>query len=113
MAGRKKIRRRSKRQQELFQTIIFFLTTILSIAGLIIYLWIYTEIDETLMALDLQNQMTKELANSVKELKIDIAQLERVDRLTTVARKELGMVVSQPETLVIYIDPDLLVENLD
>ncbi len=113
MSGRKKIRRRSRKQKELFQTLVFFFTTILSIAGLIVYLWIYTEVDETLMALDLQNQMTRELANSIKELKIDIAQLERVDRLTSVARKELGMVVSQPETLVIYVDPDLLVENLD
>ena len=44
------------------------MTTMLSISGLIIYLWVYTEIDETMLAIEVQNQVTKELDNSLKEI---------------------------------------------
>ena len=44
-------KRRSKRNREFFQTLLFFSTTILSIAGLIAYLWVYTEIDENIGAM--------------------------------------------------------------
>lgn len=109
----RKGKRRSKKQREFVQTLLFFLTTFMSIVGLILYLWVYTEVDETLMVIDVQSQVAQELTNSIDELKMDIAALGRVDRLTTVARKELGMVVAKPETLVIFVDPDLLAENFD
>ena len=44
-----KRRRKSKRVQNIFQSIVFFGSTILVISCLIIYLWVYTEIDETLL----------------------------------------------------------------
>ncbi len=110
---KRKGKRRSKKQREFVQTLLFFLTTFMSIVGLILYLWVYTEVDETLMVIDVQDQVAQELTNSINELKMDIAALGRVDRLTTVARKELGMVVAKPETLVIFVDPDLLAENFD
>ncbi len=111
--AKKRFKRRTKKQREFIQTLLFFTTTICSIAGLIIYLWVYTEVDETLMAIEVQSQVASELNNAINELKMDIAALERVDRLTSVAKKELGMVIAKPETLVIYIDPKMIAENLD
>ena len=104
----KKRKRRSKRNREFFQTLLFFSTTILSISGLIVYLWVYTEVDETMLAIEVQTHVSKELDNTVKELKMDITELSRGDRISYVARKELNMVPAEPETLVIFIDQDQL-----
>ena len=82
------------------------MTTILSISGLIIYLWVYTEIDETMLAIEVQNQVTKELDNSLKELKMEVLNLSRSDRISSVARNELNMVPAEPETLMIFINKD-------
>ncbi|HIB26901.1 MAG TPA: hypothetical protein EYO49_04665, partial [Candidatus Marinimicrobia bacterium] len=88
----KKRKRRSKKNREFFQTLLFFSTTILSITGLIVYLWVYTEVDETMLAIEVQNQVSIELDNSVNELKMDITQLSRGDRISQVARTELNMI---------------------
>ena len=104
-------RRRLKKNREFLQTLLFFSTTILSIAGLILYLWVYTEIDETMLAIEVQNQVSKELDNSVKEIKMDIAQLSRGDRISFVARTELNMVPAEPETLMIYMDENAVVNS--
>ena len=101
-----KRKRRSKKSSEFLQTLLFFLTTIVSISGLIIYLWVYTEIDETMLAIEVQNQVTKELDNSLKELKMEVLNLSRSDRISSVARNELNMVPAEPETLMIFINKD-------
>lgn len=85
------------------------MTTILSISGLIVYLWVYTEIDETMLAIEVQNQVTKELDNSLKELKMEVINLSRSDRISSVARNELNMVPAEPETLMIFINKDQVV----
>ena len=104
----KKRKRRSKKKREFFQTLLFFSTTILSITGLIFYLWVYTEVDETMLAIEVQNQVSIELDNSVNELKMDITQLSRGDRISQVARTKLNMIPDQPETLTIYIDNNIV-----
>ena len=101
-----KRKRRSKKSSEFIQTLLFFMTTMLSISGLIIYLWVYTEIDETMLAIEVQNQVTKELDNSLKELKMEVLNLSRSDRISSVARNELNMVPAEPETLMIFINKD-------
>ena len=103
-----KRKRRSKKSSEFLQTLLFFITTMLSISGLIIYLWVYTEIDETMLTIEVQNQVTKELDNSLKELKMEVLNLSRSDRISSVARKELNMVPAEPETLMIFINQDQL-----
>ena len=103
-----KRKRRSKKSSEFIQTLLFFMTTMLSISGLIVYLWVYTEIDETMLAIEVQNQVTKELDNSLKELKMEVLNLSRSDRISTVARNELNMVPAEPETLMIYINKNHL-----
>ena len=101
-----KRKRRSKKSSEFIQTLLFFMTTMLSISGLIIYLWVYTEIDETMLAIEVQNQVTKELDNSLKELKMEVINLSRSDRISSVARNKLNMVPAEPETLMIFINKD-------
>jgi len=52
-----------------------------------------------------------ELNNGIKELQNDIVLLERVDRITETARKNLGMVFASPETIYVYIEPGDLALN--
>jgi len=104
-------RRNARKHKEFIHTLTFFGITIISIMGLIGYLWVYTEIDETLLAIELQKATLDELNNSIKELQNDIVLLERVDRITETARKDLGMVFASPETISVYIDPRNLALN--
>ena len=104
--GRK---RRTKKNREFFQTLLFFSATILSISGLIVYLWVYTEVDEAMLAIGIQNEVSRELDNSVSELKMDIAQLSRGDRISHVARTKLNMVPAQPETLIVVVNENILI----
>jgi cell division protein FtsL len=99
-----KKRRRSRKNQEYLQSFLFFLSSILSIVGLLVYLWVYTEIDETVIGIETQKQVALELQNSIDELEIEISQLSRGDRISRVARTELQMVPAKPETVMIYID---------
>ncbi len=103
-------KRRSRKNNDLIQTVIFFSSSILSIAGLIIYLWIYTEIDQTVINIETQKQVSKELRNSLSELEIEISRLSRGDRISRVARTELDMVPAKPETIMIYIDQEDLAQ---
>ena len=99
-----KRKRRSKKNKEFLQTLLFFFTSILSIVGLIAYLWVYTEVDENMLSIEIQMQVEKELQNTVKELKMDISQLYSSGRISNFARNELKMIPSNPETLTIYIN---------
>lgn len=104
-------KRISKRQRDLIQSLVFFISTISIISCLIIYLWVYTEIDETLLVIEIQNSTLQELQNEVRELQSNIESLSRADIIAKRARNELDMVFTQPETLQITIDP-LLMKNL-
>ena len=105
---RKYSKRNARKQKEFIQTLSFFGIAIASIVGLISYLWVYTEIDETLIAIELQKATREELNNSIKDLQDDIAYLGRVDRVTVKARIELGLVFATPETISVYINPNNL-----
>ena len=93
-----KRKRRSKKNKEFLQTLLFFFTSILSIVGLIAYLWVYTEVDENMLSIEIQMQVEKELQNTVKELKMDIAQLSSSGRISNFARNELKMNPAKPQT---------------
>ncbi len=110
---KKKFHRRSKKQKEYLQTITFFLVTILSITGLITYLWVYTEVDETLMALEIQNSTVDELVDDIKELQSKMEYLQRADVIATKAQRELGMVTARPESITVYIEPNLYTNEHD
>jgi len=101
---------RSRKNNDLIQTVIFFSSSILSIAGLIMYLWIYTEIDQTVINIETQKEVSRELKNSLNEIEIEISRLSRGDRISRVARTELDMVPAKPETIMIYIDQEDLAQ---
>ena len=104
-------KRISKRRRDLIQSLVFFISTLSIISCLIIYLWVYTEIDETLLVIEIQNFTVQEFQNEVRELQSDIESLSRADVIAKRARNELDMVFTQPETLQITIDP-LLMKDL-
>ena len=97
----RKKQRRSIKTSNLIQGIIFFLFTIGSIVCLIIYLWIFKYIDESMLAIEIQNTTARELKNEIDELKNKIEKLSRSDVITYRAKQELGMVVAVPETLIV------------
>lgn len=99
-----KRKRMSKKAQNLFQSIIFFGTTILVISCLITYLWVYTENDETLLFIEIQTSTVRELKNEVYELKNSIESLNRADAIAKRAKKELKMVFTDPETLNVFLN---------
>jgi len=101
-------KRISRRSKDIIQSIIFFISTIMVISCLIIYLWVYTEIDETLLAIEIQNATAKELQNEINELQSTNESLSRSDVIAKRAQKELNMVFSQPETLQIYLNENHL-----
>ena len=99
-----KRKRMSKKTQNLFQSIIFFGTTILVISCLITYLWVYTENDETLLFIEIQTSTVQELKNEIYELKNSIESLNRADAIAKRAKKELKMVFTDPETLNVLLN---------
>jgi len=101
-------KRRSKRSRDLIQSVIFFIATFGVITSLIIYLWVYTEIDETLLAIEIQNSTASELTNELQELKSEIESLSRPDVIAKRAMTELNMVFTEPETLFISVNRNLM-----
>ena len=93
-----------KKNQNLFQSIIFFGSTILVISCLITYLWVYTEIDETLLFIEIQTSTVRELKNEIYELKNSIESLNRADAIAKRAKKRIKMVFTDPETLNVFLN---------
>ena len=100
----RKVRRRSIKTGNFMQGILFFLFTIGSIVCLIVYLWIFKYIDESMLAIEIQNTTARELKNEIDELKNKIEKLSRSDVITYRAKEELGMIVAAPETLIVAIN---------
>ena len=97
-------KRLSKKAINILQSIIFFLSSVTIISCLIVYLWVYTEIDETLLAIEIQNSTAEELQNIIDELNNEIESLERADVIAKRAQNELKMVFTEPETLRVTVD---------
>ncbi len=87
---------------KVIQSFIFFISTFALITSLIVYLWVYTEIDETLLSIEIQSSTLAELQNSIQKLKSEIELLNRVDIIAKKAKNELNMVFTEPETLRIH-----------
>ena len=100
----KKRKRRSIKSENFIQGFLFFICTVGSIVCLIFYLWVFKEIDESFLAIEIQNTTARELKNEIDEIKNKIEKLSRSDVVTARAKKELGMVVAEPETLIVAIN---------
>ena len=97
-------KRRSIKNGNLIQGLLFFFCTVGSIVCLIFYLWVFKEIDESLLAIEIQETTARELKNEIDEIKNKIEQLSRSDIITSRARRELGMEMAAPETLIVSIN---------
>ena len=75
-------KRMSKKNMKILQSMIFFISTVGIILCLIVYLWVYTEIDETLLTIEIQNSTAEELQNVIHELSNQIESL-----IDTISRK--------------------------
>ena len=102
-----KRKRKSKKVQNIFQSLLFFGSTISVISCLIIYLWVYTEIDETLLFTEIQIATVRELENEIYEIKNSIESLNRADAIAKRAKRELNMVFTDPETLNIFFNKNI------
>ncbi len=71
------------------------------------YLWVYTEIDETLLHTEIQTATVKELENEIYEIKNSIESLNRADAIAKRAKRELNMVFTDPETLSIFLNQNI------
>jgi cell division protein FtsB len=109
----RKTKRMNLKQKNFLSTLVFFLVTITMIGGLIAYLWVYTEVDEALIALEIQSKTVIELKDEIKILHSEIQYLKRVDVISKKVNQELGMVVAMPETIMVYIEPEYMVYNND
>ena len=96
-------KRLSKKTKNAIQSAVFFTSTFAIISCLIIYLWVYTEIDETILAIEIQNSTAVELQNTNHKLKSDIESLSRADVIAKKAIDDLKMVFTEPETLRIEV----------
>ena len=109
--AKQKSRFNPRKQRHLIRSIIPFTFIIMAISGLIAYLWIYSEIDETLKELEIQQLAVVDLNDEISNLNDNIEYLLRVDVLASRAKDELGMVFTTPETIAIYVDKSTFVEN--
>ena len=103
MISRRRPKRKSLKKSNFYQGIIFFFSTVGSIVCLIIYLWVFKEIDESILSIEIQNATARSLKNEIDVIKNDLEKLNRADVITSRAKNELNMVVASPETLVVAI----------
>ncbi len=113
MKPRNKTKRRSQKHKDFVHTIVFFVVISSLIGGLIAYLWIYTEVDETLIVLEIQRAIEIELVDEIKSLQSKTDYLRRVDIITKKASTELSMVLANPESLAVYVEPAYINRDYD
>jgi len=105
---RRRRRRTQRDRQDFINSLLFFVISVLFLSGFLTYLWIYNEINLTVREIVELEQIHENLLTENRELENTNAALRRSDRISAVARDKLGMIAPEPETLVVYIDPDIL-----
>ncbi|MFQ6617016.1 MAG: hypothetical protein ACE5HZ_09710, partial [Fidelibacterota bacterium] len=83
-----------------------FVVSLLSISGLLVYLWVYNEINITARGIDALQRIQQNAEAENIQLHSEIAALKRVDRITRIAEDELHMVTPEPETLVVFFESE-------
>ena len=66
-------------------------------------MWVYTEIDETTLTIEIQNTTLKEFENQLSTLRSQIELLSRADMISKRATEELNMVFTEPEIFQIIL----------
>ena len=100
-----------RKKRQILRSTLPYIIVVVFISCIITYLWIYSEVDETLNELATQQRILVELNDDISNLKDNIEYLSRVDVLTTRAKNDLGMVFATPETVAIYVDGSIISEK--
>lgn len=104
--SREGTKRRSRQKQEFVNSLLFFVVSLLSISGLLTYLWVYNEINITVRDTDALETIQENVEAENVQFYSEIAALKRVDRITRIAEDELHMVTPEPESLVVFFGSD-------
>ncbi len=99
-----------QKSDDLFFTLSFMVVMALMIGLFLGYLWMHNTVTTTIKENVALQQFEQKLTNKNKELRSEISQLSRGDRITTIAREKLGMVSPEPESLVVFV-PNNLIAN--
>ena len=83
--------------------ITFFFWTFFLVSAAIAYLWIYNQTDVAAAGLIEKRKLIQEMEDTNRELQVTIDQLSQIDRISSIARTQLGMVVPQAESLIVYL----------
>lgn len=82
---------------------VFFFWTVFLVSTAIGYLWVYNQNDVIVARIVEQQAVIQQLDNNNRDLQVAIDRLSQVDRITRIARQDLGMVVPQAESLIVYL----------
>ncbi len=97
---------RTKNTGDFFFTFSFVIITSIMIGLFVGYLWIHNAVTSTIKENMALRHMETQLENRNKELNSAISQLSRGDRIKRIARDELQMVIPEPESLAIFVEPE-------
>lgn len=88
--------------------ITFFFWTFFLVSTAIAYLWVYNQTGVAATTLIEKKELVQELESECTDLQLKIDELSQIDRITRIARTELGMVIPQAESLIVYVSVDEL-----
>ena len=102
MTKKKRLTKAQIKKREDIKWSAMFVITIITIA---LYFAVFTEIDKTQASIDFNR---KTLAQLNEDLTIEINSVEKMKRADVISKraKEIGLVYSQPETLIVKISND-------
>lgn len=83
--------------------VTFFFWTTFLVSTAIAYLWVYNQTDVVTLQMVEAQEFIAELENSNRDLQVTIDELTQIDRITRIAREELGMVMPAAESLFVYL----------
>jgi len=89
---------------DMFFTMTFMVVVTLLIGLFLGYLWVHNAVTNTIKENMALRKLEQQLDNQNRELRSELTNLSRGDRIKRIARSELGMVTPKPESLVVFID---------
>jgi cell division protein FtsL len=99
---KQKIYRHSKKKKKIAVLPILF-TALISL--MVFYVWIFNYTNILYQEVDLQKRERDSMRIKNKTIEVEIEKLSRSDRIKQIACEKLDMVVPEPETLEVVIDP--------
>ena len=96
--------KKNNTSDDMFFTLSFMVVVSLIIILFLGYLWVHNSVTKTIKDNMSLRQMEEQLDNKNRELRSELSQLSRGDRIKRIAREELDMVTPKPESLVVFID---------